>query len=164
METGGAGATIRPWFWALFLVWGPMTQSLTYQWYMYISSRTLVRAEGLLTQLIFEHSLRVRIKAETSGANMTPADSTSITPDPEIASDGAPEHSNPAEAVAEPSQGSSSPTTDPSTTKQNLALAAGVKLVSQASTDGNLVGKINNLITTDLNNVTSARDFLIMRQ
>ena len=40
------------------------------QWYMFVVSRTVVRTEGLLTQLVFEHSLRIRLKAEVSNENI----------------------------------------------------------------------------------------------
>ncbi|PPQ75643.1 hypothetical protein CVT26_001623, partial [Gymnopilus dilepis] len=67
METGGAGATVRPWFWVLWLFFGPMLQSLSFQWYIYNATAVLVRTEGLITQLVFEHSLRIRLKAQPAG-------------------------------------------------------------------------------------------------
>ena len=39
------------------------------QWYNFLSTRALPLAEGLLTQLVFEHSLRIRFKAERSKEN-----------------------------------------------------------------------------------------------
>ena len=36
LETGGTDATIRPWFWILWLFMGPCVVSLAMQWYTYI--------------------------------------------------------------------------------------------------------------------------------
>jgi hypothetical protein len=90
-----------------------MIISLGNQWYIFVATRMLVHTEGLLTQLIFEHSLRVRMKAEISDRPDKPASaSTSLRH----------EHRRPKA--------------------------------------DNLVGKINNLVTTDMANVIEARDFL----
>ncbi|KAF9553875.1 multidrug resistance-associated ABC transporter [Agrocybe pediades] len=180
METRGAGATIRPWFWTLWLFTGPMIQSFSFQWYIFIATRTLVRAEGLITQLVFEHSLRIRLKAETSKVEATPAatpaDSAAVTPDNASAvTDAASEHSENTEHAAAPSQGSTVVSREPSSAstltpskssspakgKADSKTSAPAKSEEPAS-DTNLVGKINNLVTTDLNNVTNARDFLMI--
>ncbi|KAF9449128.1 multidrug resistance-associated ABC transporter [Macrolepiota fuliginosa MF-IS2] len=108
LETGGHNAKIKPWFWILCLFIGPMTISLARQWYIFVATRMLVQTEGLLTQLIFEHSLRLRMKAEASDR-----------PD-------------------QPTNGSTTRKAD------------------------NLVGKINNLVTTDTTNIVDARDFLFV--
>lgn len=72
-----------------------------------------MHTEGLLTQLIFEHSLRIRMKAEISGRPDDPQAASMVL-----------RHEN------------RRPKAD------------------------NLVGKINNLVTTDMMNVIEARDFL----
>lgn len=82
--------------------------------------RALVRVEAILTQLVFEHSLRIRLKAETSGSGASSKD--------EIAS-----------AASDLSQ------TTP----------------KEAESD-NLIGKINNLVTIDIENITEARDFILI--
>ncbi|KAF9449105.1 multidrug resistance-associated ABC transporter [Macrolepiota fuliginosa MF-IS2] len=108
LETGGRDARIKPWFWIACLFVGPMMISLARQWYIFVATRMLVHTEGLLTQLVFEHSLRIRMKAEAS-------------------------------------DGSENPTSETKTVKAD-----------------NLVGKINNLVTTDMVNVVEARDFLFL--
>ncbi|KAJ3554167.1 hypothetical protein NP233_g12480 [Leucocoprinus birnbaumii] len=113
METDGRNATVKPWFWILWLFFGPMTISLARQWYIFVATRMLVHTEGLLTQLIFEHSLRIRMKAEGSDKPH----------DPESAS-------------------------------------ANLRHENRRVKADNLVGKINNLVTTDMVNVVEARDFL----
>lgn len=37
LERDGKGATIRPWFWILWLFVGPSVVSLAWQWYIYIA-------------------------------------------------------------------------------------------------------------------------------
>ncbi|KAF9013109.1 ABC transporter type 1, transmembrane domain-containing protein [Cyathus striatus] len=44
--------------------------NISRQAYLFISTGTAVQAECLITQLVFEHSLRVRVKAETSGTEL----------------------------------------------------------------------------------------------
>ena len=66
LETGGANTSIQPWFWITWLLVGPILRNVCNQWYLFVASRTIVRTEGLLTQLVFEHSLRIRLTAEAS--------------------------------------------------------------------------------------------------
>jgi hypothetical protein len=37
IETDGANAAIRPWFWITWLFLGPTINSIPYQWYMYVT-------------------------------------------------------------------------------------------------------------------------------
>ncbi|KAK7029004.1 hypothetical protein VNI00_014714 [Paramarasmius palmivorus] len=99
IEKGGEGAVIRPWFWIALLFTGPFVHSLATNRYEFIASRLSVRVEAILTQLIFEHSLRIRPQSEKSVQGQDPKQKDSM------------------------------------------------------------IGKMNNLITTDLANVIAARDF-----
>ncbi|KAE9409320.1 P-loop containing nucleoside triphosphate hydrolase protein [Gymnopus androsaceus JB14] len=99
IETDGQNAVVRPFFWIAWLFFGPVIQSFSKQFYEFVSHRTLVQAEALLTELIFEHSLRIR----------------------------------PGHTAHE-----SSESTNP---------------------NANTVGRLNNLVTTDLANVMAAKDF-----
>ena len=69
LETDGINAKIRPWFWILWLFLGPLMASFSFEWYIFLVTRALVRTEALLTELIFEHSLRIRLKANVSDGN-----------------------------------------------------------------------------------------------
>ncbi|KAJ6625968.1 ABC transporter type 1, transmembrane domain-containing protein [Mycena sp. CBHHK59/15] len=71
-ETNGAGASVRPWVWVLWLFLGPTVCSLSEQWYMYIVSRVVVRAETILMELIFEHALRIRMNETSAPAKKGP--------------------------------------------------------------------------------------------
>ncbi len=91
-------------------------------------TRCLVRAEGIITQLVFEHALRIRAKAETDSPASSKCQSRDLIDVPEEASE---DLQTPAEA--------------------NLG---------QRSEGKNLIGRINNLVTTDLKNITDARGFV----
>ncbi|KAJ7082396.1 P-loop containing nucleoside triphosphate hydrolase protein [Mycena belliarum] len=65
-------STVRPIVWILWLALGPLSGSVMYALYYSLSLRTLLRLEGVLSALIFEHALRVRVKAQTA-ADDTPA-------------------------------------------------------------------------------------------
>ncbi|KAF8799457.1 multidrug resistance-associated ABC transporter [Phlegmacium glaucopus] len=175
LETGGADAFIRPWFWILWLLAGPIVKDICFQWYFFISSRTLVRTEGLLTQLVFEHSLRIRLKAEASNREddilaISASESASVAESKTIDSNSDERTSEPCEASTTVSRDSSSDSQstsnvhvkgkdkdDPSTSKNNAKHASKGKKDAQ-----NLIGKINNLVTTDLGNIVDGRNFLII--
>ncbi|KDR83044.1 hypothetical protein GALMADRAFT_134555 [Galerina marginata CBS 339.88] len=183
MEKGGRDAEMRPWFWITWLFFGPMTQTVAFQWYCYIATRTLARTEGLVTHLVFEHSLRIRLKAETSNhpekeAPTLSADkvaSGAATPDStfdtalnsELAprTENASESSEASTAVAfrEPSTASSHATIMVSAKgKAKAAPEEPKKDDKKRISDSNLIGKINNLVTTDLNVLVRGRDFLLV--
>ncbi|KAF8957025.1 multidrug resistance-associated ABC transporter [Flammula alnicola] len=155
LETGGVGASIRPWVWIIWLFMGPMIQSFSFQWYIFVATRTLALTEVLVTQLVFEHSLRIRLKAETSNdSNYQPI--TTATPS---------RAESPASTltVREPSTSSSTSTLkDAGKGKAKAEALEPPKQGQKKVSDGNLIGKINNLVTTDLNNIVGARDFLLV--
>ncbi|KAG6837885.1 hypothetical protein H0H93_013038 [Arthromyces matolae] len=177
IETRGENASIRPWFWILWLFAGPVLGSLAWQWYIYINTRTLVRAEGIITQLIFEHSLRIRVKAETeqvvSPGPSTPTGSDTnsvlsvVSPDE---ADGTTAHSSDFTGSMEGETLHSQDDTlhtSSSSLKSDSSKKPEAKNVkpadgSASENEKNLVGKINNLVTTDLGNITDSRDFLMV--
>lgn len=162
-----------------------MIQSVCWQFYIYLATRVLALTEILVTQLVFEHSLRIRFKAETtkspdsrpvtrpssraeSPIGSTNTEGDTVNPDSEASSiaestaRGASEAST--VAVREPST-----STSVSTLKGTVKAKANQKGVTSPKEEeqkgsGNLVGRINNLVTTDLNNIVSARDFLWLSQ
>uniref|UniRef100_A0A0W0FUG8 Atp-binding cassette transporter n=1 Tax=Moniliophthora roreri TaxID=221103 RepID=A0A0W0FUG8_MONRR len=67
LQTANDHHTIRPWFWILLLLVAPVFDTTSVNWFMFLAQRTLVRAESLLTELLFEHALKIRVKA-TSGS------------------------------------------------------------------------------------------------
>ncbi|KAF9015463.1 ATP-binding cassette transporter [Cyathus striatus] len=167
LETGGAGTTIRPWLWILSLFLGPTVSSVTWQWYIFVATGTMVRTEGIITQLIFEHSLRIRMKAETTSELSDTVRSTvseATTPDSVSLSENQGDGSTSEEDTLH-SHGAT----------ESTIVQAGSSSIKSASDDGkpqsspkshssasNLVGKINNLATTDLGNIVDSRDFLLV--
>jgi hypothetical protein len=65
LENDGEGATFKPILWILMLFVGPTIGSLAIQGYVYLNTRLLVRSESVLTQLLFDHALRLRMKDST---------------------------------------------------------------------------------------------------
>ncbi|KAI0932659.1 hypothetical protein AcW1_000282 [Taiwanofungus camphoratus] len=173
IETDGEDALVRPWVWILVLLFGPIVSSVALQYYIFNTTRMLVQVQGIITQLIFDHALRIRVKAE---ASETPAPSTVSTavPTPDNASiieaSGSQDPHRSPTTSEEDSDTAHASTADASSTKGKQK----PKLVSESgdskkpvekpaaggSQGGNLVGKINNLVTTDLQNIINGRDFL----
>ncbi|KAG6891082.1 hypothetical protein C0995_014172 [Termitomyces sp. Mi166 len=147
-------------------------------------TRTLVRAEGIITQLIFEHSLRIRVKAETEAGSPSsspgpstpiPSDTDSIpsSPSPNDSDSGVASHSSELTGSSEvgtlrsrdDTLHTSSSSIKSSSSKKGKERNTKIVDESQresSSSAENLVGKINNLVTTDMNNITESRDFLLV--
>jgi hypothetical protein len=72
LAVDGQGEAYRPIVWvallfigesyATWLTTGPTIGSLAIQFYIFVMTRVLVRSESILTQLLFDHSLRLRMK------------------------------------------------------------------------------------------------------
>nr|XP_031862945.1 uncharacterized protein CI109_001420 [Kwoniella shandongensis]KAA5530017.1 hypothetical protein CI109_001420 [Kwoniella shandongensis] len=61
LETDGIGHLTKPFVWISLLFLGPVVGSLLIQFYIFTTTRALVRCEALLTQLLFDHALRLRM-------------------------------------------------------------------------------------------------------
>ncbi|KAJ7904073.1 hypothetical protein B0H13DRAFT_2663493 [Mycena leptocephala] len=87
LEKGPGDSAIRPLVWILWLMFGPLTGTASVQAYyrllcvfhlstsieakiIVFQMRILVQVEGLLTELIFEHALRVRVKVQNPDADL----------------------------------------------------------------------------------------------
>ncbi|PBK69165.1 hypothetical protein ARMSODRAFT_1019154 [Armillaria solidipes] len=172
-------AFVRPIVWIFWLFFGPVVASIAIQWYIFIATRVMVRTEAIITQLVFEHSLRIRVKASTADS---PGKSTAPTPDNASIIEDAPSSESSGSSTTlhgtsdAVSINSRDANCDVSTTNQASSSSNPSNEVMQESTSGkdasatpaaqsdtsNLVGKINNLVTTDLGNIVDARDFLLI--
>ncbi|CEL54793.1 ATP-binding cassette transporter abc4 OS=Schizosaccharomyces pombe (strain 972 / ATCC 24843) GN=abc4 PE=3 SV=1 [Rhizoctonia solani AG-1 IB] len=147
MENPSEPGYLRPWVWVIWLFLGPVIGSLVMQWYLFLTSTCLVRAEAIITQAIFEHSLRLRMTSEVPGK----ASGTS-----DVASE---------RTVAEGGEACVSHTPEGS---ESTAVAAGTDSTGTKGnepvddSESNLIGKINNLMSTDLGNIVEGRDFLFL--
>ena len=145
-----------------------------------------VRAEAIITQLVFEHALRIRVKAETSNGTSTNTAATGSSPAIPATLDSRSIADNQAtDAVSDdnvgdeavclsgvsvvddgrvstPQDSSASITSSSSASKKKIKTPKDIRTDNTSvkpSADGrNLVGKLNNLVTTDLGNITGARD------
>ncbi|KAF9522597.1 multidrug resistance-associated ABC transporter [Crepidotus variabilis] len=169
LEQDDPDVNIRPWFWVFWLFIGPFLVSVTFQWYIFLGTRALVRTQAILTQLVFDHSLRIRFKAEADGESKSAQPSGFTTP--RIQPDD--------ESVERSVEGSTSTDAETvvghtaSTTEQSTFTAVEEQSVKAKAKDqptkapaaqkkkDNLVGKINTLVTVDVDNIANAKDFLM---
>ncbi|KAF5311665.1 hypothetical protein D9611_009497 [Ephemerocybe angulata] len=101
---------IKPWFWLACMFTAPILGSMGFNSSVSIMNAAFARIESILAQLVFDHSLRIRIQAESS-----------------------PEGDESAELNSD-----------------------------KEKDTANFIGKLNNLITVDLANVTGSRDFILL--
>ncbi|QRW00074.1 ABC transporter transmembrane region [Ceratobasidium sp. AG-Ba] len=127
----------RPWVWVALLFVGPVFGSVAMQCY---GNNSLFRTEAMLTQLLFEHSLRIRMVAEV-GPSRNRAEDAETTRTRHTAEGG----STNANSAADKS-------------KDGNANKYPEKILENSNT----MGKINNLMSTDLGNINEGRDFLFI--
>lgn len=150
----------------------------------------MVRTEGIITSLVFDHALRIRLKAETANkdastagaddASLRSASSTKGTNSPEPDTDDADEDGDSTTVHSR----STTAATSASTSTAATAVASPVSPAKGKDADkdkdkkeekkeekelpkakgSNLIGKINNLVTSDLEQITEGRDFLFLSE
>lgn len=110
-----------------------------------------MRTEAILTQLIFDHTLRIRLHtsdhSHASSDNDRPTIPIASQPTVPLTQDGA-DGLNKASTT-----GPENASLEPSINEQQASSGRSTKT-------RNLAGKINNLITADLSNVTDGRNFV----
>ncbi|KAJ7164189.1 hypothetical protein C8R46DRAFT_901348, partial [Mycena filopes] len=99
LEDPTAESAMKPWFWILLLFLGPVVYSLAFQWIcslgcvlnplprLSFESQTPLpplRTSAIVTQLVFEHALRMRVSASSSSSSFSSSPSTpaASTPSP----------------------------------------------------------------------------------
>ncbi|OSD00621.1 P-loop containing nucleoside triphosphate hydrolase protein [Trametes coccinea BRFM310] len=177
LESGRAETPIKPWFWIALFGFGRLFKDVSDEWFMYYSMRLSVRSQAIITELVFEHALRVRMKADTSDSHDVAESNSSIaapTPDnsSQIATEGTQEASSvgrddtggdasrPATAsssMAAPpassfSKGKPQSTSDHETRARTNADAAR-PAVEKKDRSRHLIGRITNLMSSDLNSL-----------
>ncbi|KAF7368478.1 Multidrug resistance-associated ABC transporter protein [Mycena venus] len=171
IERQDEGAEVRPWVWIAMIFLGPLVGTLLWQVYVFINTRSLVRAEAIITQLVFAHSLRIRMKAET--AAMKDTDDAPVVESPPSAPAAGSSGDSTGGSVTPQNGGSASRSDDGSTivhaSTSSIKSAASKPPSKPAKKDakakkseGSLIGKINNLVTVDLGNIVESRDFLML--
>lgn len=127
-----------------------------------------MRASAIVTQLVFEHALRIRVKAENSSSTRT---TPAVTPETrsEVTT---PDNVSIAEDnIVSEAAGGSGEENGLSTTSSSIkgkqredspAAPVGESDGEDMAKSSNLVGKMNNLVSTDLENLVDGRDFLLL--
>ncbi|KAF7365323.1 hypothetical protein MVEN_00404300 [Mycena venus] len=59
----------RPWVWVALLFFVPFFRSMVQARYTWIATRQKTQSEGIMVQLLFAHSLRIRMNSETKDSN-----------------------------------------------------------------------------------------------
>ncbi|EIN07978.1 P-loop containing nucleoside triphosphate hydrolase protein [Punctularia strigosozonata HHB-11173 SS5] len=164
LENGDArsNATIRPWVWIVWVALGPLVRSFCMEWYLHYSQRTVTRAEAIITQLVFQNSLRLRLSAgvgaKSGHVKVLSSDETS-----EAASES--ESTVTAASILADSD-------DVTTVGEEVIEAADNELVDADAASRTvkqhdeagkqLAGRINNLVTSDLSNMAGGADFMLL--
>ncbi|EMD39557.1 hypothetical protein CERSUDRAFT_111872 [Gelatoporia subvermispora B] len=171
LETGGVNADVRPWVWIMWLFLSPTLAAIAWQWYIFTTTRMMVRTEAMITSLLFDHSLRIRVKAETEPGSEDTSRATSAATTPDNASinqsptDGDSAESPSGSEADTLRAGSESGSVPGSVGKGKSKSVPGEDEKPAAPADDktkNIVGKLNNLVTVDINRITNARDFLML--
>ncbi|EED77418.1 predicted protein [Postia placenta Mad-698-R] len=173
METGGEGAVVKPWVWISWLFLGPAARIIILSYYFFLSERILVRIEAILTQLVFNHALRMRIMADVSETPTFTGDTT-VAGTPDTASlaesGGTRTPDNAANSEDVTLSGTNTAAGETTTTQgkdkskvsvqQSQKDSSGPSASSEdTQTEGsNVTGKVNNLITTDLDTIAWTRE------
>ena len=134
----------------------------------------MVRCQGMLTQLLFDHALRIRVKAEAHKDSSASATSTAAhTPDTASVVDASESRSDSGEEASGSVHSGASTAAGTTKGKQREPSAFSISSSStkidkekeksdDSSKEGNLAGRLNNLATTDMEALVNGRDFLFI--
>jgi len=143
-------------------------------WYLFYVTVIRVRLEVVITELVFEHSLRIRLKAEASGdgtastpsqpvSKATSVASTDETDDDTVEGEHAARNENESASTAFGSSRTASESTQATIKGKGKATPENLQTQPEKKSGGdteNLMGKINSFVTSDLRNILEGSDFL----
>ncbi|KAI0703637.1 hypothetical protein BC835DRAFT_1262769 [Cytidiella melzeri] len=155
LENEGQDAVVKPWVWIIVIALSPMGFTIFWQLYIYLSTGSLVRTEAIITSLVFDHALRIRLKAEADEKSKPAAAESAPSSTP----------GSDAKGSNTPETGSTHEEDETNTVHSRSATAASTATAATSATTttkGNFMGKVNNLVTSDLDNITNGRDFLFL--
>ncbi len=138
-------------------------------------SKVNVRVQAIITELVFEHALRVRMKAGTNGgADSSAATTATTTPDSasQVGDEVAASDAGEGDTVADRSTTSSATIIAPSSTSSKgkgkgkaqpepATAKTDVQADAPKAQEKNIVGRINNLVTSDLSSLDNSSMNLI---
>jgi ABC-type multidrug transport system fused ATPase/permease subunit len=163
IENAGAGAVFRPWVWILLVALSPLVQNLADQLYMYNNARTATQIEATITAVVYRHALRIRVVNKTDDAtpSVAPMASTMPKANPAGTTEAPTSPDSQAVEVATTHSRAETSTTvvgsDDGSSKKDDASVGGEE--EKKTTD--VVGRLNNLVTSDLESITAGRDWLL---
>ncbi|KZT36420.1 P-loop containing nucleoside triphosphate hydrolase protein [Sistotremastrum suecicum HHB10207 ss-3] len=173
LEKGGSDSAVKPWVWILWLGAGPILGSALAEFSTYTQYLVVVRFQAILTQLVLTHSMRVRMSTLWKKAGPVSADAGSPHParataasqsaSTAIAAPTVPSSTEPeAHGVSAASPASSHDVQSESTEPRNVKdrESENEEVVHDAERLEDYGGKINNFLTSDLENISSLQDWL----
>ena len=130
-----------------------------------LQSRVLARVEAIVTQLVFEHALRMRTKAEVTAdsAPQSKVTTAATTPDSASVAESSTTAQDNGSAGGASSTGKGKQKDSEQATAVSQAAGKDGKQKQQEDKSKNVAGKINNLISSDLASIGMGREFLILR-
>ena len=165
----------------MFLFAGPLLESLATHWNLFTETKVRVRAQALLTQLVFEHSLRIRLKAETfddanpgqrtvkdlnDEQNETASMATDNMSLGSETTEGSTVHAKPSQSstlvVSRDESLQGTPKGSLKGKSKDIRTTETLRSPPKEQPAGtqNLIGKSNNLVTSDLDNIVEGVNFL----
>lgn len=152
LESGAHPFNLKPWIWIVVLTAGPVIAGCCSTQYLFIGTRIFVEQQSVLSYVIFHHALRIRMKSTIEAEE---------------------DKTKKAEPSREPSTTtqSSASTTDVSESEVSDTESTAVDdsseetIVAEKSNKpkaDHLLGKINNLLTTDLNAISNSYNNLTL--
>ncbi|KAI0085670.1 multidrug resistance-associated ABC transporter [Irpex rosettiformis] len=150
VESHGNGAYVHPWVWCLCLFIGQTGVSLISGRYMLQIGRIIARTQGVLTQLIFDHALRVRAFNTHSEASPSSVEQANI----EAINGRDVQESTDADAVV-----SDPPANESSDHDRNAITNSTSNAVTKRQAVS--LGTLNNLIATDISNIDGGQYWIL---
>lgn len=123
----------------------------------------LARVEAIITELVFEHALRMRMKAEvTDSAPQSNATTAAATPDSASVAESSTTAQNEgsADSEATSSAGKGKQKISEQATDASRVIGKEAESKPQEDKAKNVAGKINNLISSDLASIGQGRESL----
>ncbi|KZT36414.1 P-loop containing nucleoside triphosphate hydrolase protein [Sistotremastrum suecicum HHB10207 ss-3] len=170
LEKGNSETKIETWVWILLLVIGPVIGSLIMEFALHLQNIVNVRFQAILTQLILTHSLRVRMDtvwtssgspsaitgSSESAPPASPATSATVISETASASRVKTEDDGASNSTTSTPAASSSQLTPEDEDSAEIQQADGV---GAKKTQDDHYGKINNFLTSDMDNIRFIQEF-----
>jgi hypothetical protein len=162
VEVHGAGKLVRSGVWIAWIALAPILAAVMQQMQMHVNQRTLIRLEAVLTALVHEHALRVRVLHHVDEEQDSSISNKSIpsTPATVEQDESADQIESLAVATESRSESRATETTAVSSSDAPLEGVANTADVQSCEKKQDIVGRLTTLVTADMANIASGGDFL----